>query len=70
MLLLDYMSIYIKRFCLVLLSFDCSWGTNILNIWGGQTFYIKGGGESFLHRGWDKHFMLKAAVALMMLILM
>ena len=40
MLLLDYMSIYIKRFCLVLLSFDCPWGTNILNIWGGQTFFV------------------------------
>ena len=52
MLLLDYMSIYIKRFvgqsvCLVLLSFVCSLGTNILNIWRGQTFYIKGGGNHF-----------------------
>ena len=76
MLLLDYMSIYIKRFvgqsvCLSCLVKFCLFlgdkhsqhmeGTNILH---------QGGGESFLHRGWDKHFMLKAAVALMMLILM
>ena len=41
-------------------------GTNIFISRGDKHFYIKVGGQTFLHRGGDKHFMLEAVVAMMM----